>query len=261
MIGFLLIFIFQSCEKEGDEIETINDKCYQLTISRNDKVYQVFKFNDDNLLNQINYDTLGIIKEKIYYTYSIQQIKKDFFSKDSVLLSYQIYILNKNNAIDSIFTYTKYSGYSDLNHAYIFLYSDLRELNIIMDKIFSTNEHLDVNFEWDENNVSDKNFPINSGFPQYSYDYDDKPSIYKLLNAPIDVNFATLEIAKIPISTNNIKKISVKRLVNNDFTFDTVKYVLYNSQFVYHSNGFISSELRQYDNELVKFEYKIDTIK
>jgi hypothetical protein len=261
ILGLFIFITFVSCDKESNKTDLSLDKYYQLTVTRNDKVYQIFKFNNYNLLNQLNYDTLGVIKEKIYFTYSSQKIKKDFYNKDSVLLSYQIYLLNKNNTIDSIFTYNQPSELSDSKHACIFTYNKLGVLNVIMDKLFTTGDHLDVNFKWLENNVIEKYFPISSGFPQYSYEYDDKPSIYKLIKAPIDVNFGTRAVAEIPISTNNIKRINVKELVNNDFTFDTVKYELYNSQMTYDNNGYLRTEIRKYNNASVKFDYKLDTIK
>ena len=261
IFGLFIIITFVSCDKESNKTDLSLDKYYQLTVTRNDKVYQIFKFNNDNLLNQVNYDTLGVIKEKIYFTYSSQRIKRDLYNKDSVLLLYQIYLLNKNNTIDSIFTYNQPPELNDSKHAYIFTYAEFGVLNVIMDKLFTTGEHLDVNFKWSENNLIEKYFPISSGYPQYSYEYDDKPSIYKLIKAPIDVNFGTRAIAEIPISTNNIKRINVRELVNNDFTFDTVKYELYNSQMTYDNNGHLRTEIRKYNNASVKFDYKLDTIK
>lgn len=252
---------FISCDKDANKPVIEPDNKYQLTISRNNKLFEIFIFNDQQLLSQFNYDTFGIIKEKHYYHYSTQRIKKDFLDKDSVLLSYQIYKLDKNNLIDTILVYNKSTGFTQSNHGYIFKYSNLGKIDTIMDKAFSNNEHLDIGFVWSGNNVSEKKFPLSSGFPQYYYDYDNKPSIYKLIKAPVDVNIGTLEVAEIPLSDNNIKKVSVKKMVNNDFTFETITYELYNSSFIYNKDGYITSELRHYKDHAVKFDYKIDTIK
>lgn len=260
IIGLFLLFTLISCEKE-DNKQKVETKYYQLTVSRNDKVYQVFKFNGNNLLSQLNYDTLGVLKEKIYFTYSSQKIRKDYFNTDSVLQLSMIYKLNSSQNIDSIYTYSQPSNINDSKHAYIFSYSTKGNLDLIMDKVFLSGEHFDINFKWSGNNVAEKNFPFSSGYPQYSYEYDSNPSIYKLLNAPMDVNIGKLEVAEIPISCNNIKKVNVKKLVNNDFTFDTVKYELYNSQMTYDNNGYLRTEIRKYSNASVKFDYKLDTIK
>lgn len=260
ILGILFLFTLLSCDKsEKKQIDDIG--YYNLTISRNDKLFQVFKYNNDKLLSQINYDTLGIIKEKIYFSYSSLIIKKDFYTADSVLKLSMIYKLKSNSQIDTIYTINNPSEIDDLKHGYLFRYLTNGNLDLVMDKMFSTGEHLDINFKWIGNNVSEKNFSITTGYPHYSYEYDDHPSIYKLIKSPIDVNIGNLEVAEIPISNNNIKKVNIKKLVNNDLIFDTVRYELYNSQMTYDKSGYLKIEIRNYSTKTVRLDYKIDTIR
>jgi hypothetical protein len=261
LTGLIFFIVITSCEKDESKTDKKLDTNYQLTITRNSIIFQRFRYNDVNLLSQINYDNSGVIKEKIYYTYSAKEIRKDFYSKDSVLAFYQIYRCGNTYQTDSIITYYPLSGQVGTNHAYIVSYSDHGQIDTITDKVFSSNEHLEIVFAWLGKNLKEKKFPLGSGFPQYFYDYDDKPSIYQLIKAPIDVNIGRFEVAEIPISENNIKKVNIKKIVNHDFIFDTLYYELYHSTFIYNEYGYISSELRQYNSYVDKYEYKLDTLK
>lgn len=262
LFGLIILISIVSCKEESFPEEEKDTLFYQMTIFRNNKIYQEFTFDDNNLLKQLNYDTSGVLTEKIFLTYNANEIRKDFYDADSVLQSYQVYRLNDLDKIDTIFDYNQPIKVNDSKHAYIFNYSKVDgKLSVIMDKYFPTGEHLDVSFKWSGLNVTEKNYPISSGFPQYSYEYDSNPSIFKLIKAPIDVDFGELKVAEIPISVNNVKKVNIKKLVNDDFTFDTVRYELYNTQMSYDANGYLIEELRQYNNEVVKFEYLLDTIK
>lgn len=260
LIGSTIITAL-SCEKEVVNENDHSSKLIQLRINRNNKIYQIFNYADNELQSQINYDTMGIVIEKIYYFYEQNHITKNIYNTDSILETYQIYLLNDNQDVDTILTYYRLSDFSDTGFGLLFFYSDDGKLKTIMDKDLDGTEHLDIDFEWDGNNVNAKRFPLSSGFPQYYYEYDSNPSIYKLFNAPIDVNIARLEVAEIPMSENNISKVNVKQLINNDFTFDTVEYELYNSNFIYDEYGDVQEELRKYRNYSVVFDYEIDTLK
>lgn len=99
----------------------------------------------------------------------------------------------------------------------------------------STNSHyLTLSFIYDDKqNVLQKYYPSETGLPQYTYEYDDKNSIYHILNLP-----KTDELA---ISQNNITRVTVKKQsmswdeITGDPIYLTSDYELYSSVFTYDS--------------------------
>jgi hypothetical protein len=255
-IPILIISIcVASCKKDDSIIVSKESEKYKLSLYRNSKLFQSFGFNDQHLLSQINYDTMGFATEKIYYSYTAQKLRKDFFDADSSLQKYHYYKLDKNNRIDTVIAYyLLVDSFSDLNQRFIFKYSSNGKLDTIISKNYITNEHTDVSFNWSGENLKEKKY-LQPDLPKNYYEYDVNPSIYNLIHVPIDVDIYWNQIAVIPISKNNIIKHAI-------YISDTLKDIeSYNSDLTYDSKGYMSTENRHYINKTEKYEYKLDTLR
>lgn len=257
------MFTLINCDKseQPDNNEVIDSShIYKLEIKRNRNSYRDYIFSETEILEErlywqdsrakrINYkwNTCKLIQTKIYY--------------DDTGFNYWIdsIFYDENKRIDYIIPYW-YTDYCqclyNTNQYYILEYDDYNRLIQLIDYDSTYNNYLTLTFEYyAEQNVFRKYYPLNTGMPQYSYEYDDKNSYYQLINLP--------KIDEIAISNNNITKVHVKQqsLTWDEITEEPIYTVdesdLYTSTFIYDSLNYPIKELRYSNQGIDTFEYNL----
>ena len=263
-VCLILIAFVISCDKSEryDDPEPIDSiSTFRLEISLNGTPYKDYLFTTDEILEE-NIFTQDSKTKKVKYSWndfrSIQ--RKDYYDSDSVGFNYKIdsIFYDENMLIDYIIPYSYTDDCNCYYNPNIYILMEYDEQDFLSKYIEydSTYAHyLILSFVYENNNVSQKYYPLESGLPQYTYEYDDKNSIFQLLNLP--------KIDELAISDNNITKVSVRSQSmtwdesTGDPIYSTSEYELYSSDFIYDSLDFPVQEIRYSSTSIDTFTYKI----
>lgn len=249
----LSIFILTSCEKNNSEIDknTDEEKVYKLEISINESHYKTFTYTENGIIEEIIY-AKGSMDKRIIYTWN---------ENNTILVKKYFDALNINDRVDSLFYnesqqiklmiyyffVDKTQDFDNLNHYQLLEYNAKGQLANHIDYDSTYNHFLTLSYDYYMNgNVLRKFYPIDTGLPQDSLEYDDNKSIYTLLHLP--------KIDELSISNNNIIKITRKQQCRDDFDTYILEFIYYTSIFEYDDSGYPTKEIRKYS------ENKIDTL-
>ena len=238
-----------SCNEDEDDKST-ESTLSRLEIKNNKKIVKAYEYTDEGVQSEFDY-TQGILENKITYKrinnvllvkeyFNSEGVKKridSLFYKDNGEASYMIY-----------YFYTEVNhNFNHLNHYQIFEYNSNGQLIKHTDYDSTLNHFLTLTFEYNLNeNISKKYYPLETGLPQDSFEYDNQTSIYSQLRLP--------KIDEYSISKNNINKVTRRIQTYDGYEYSITEFKLYHSIFRYDNTGFPSKEIRFYSDS------KIDTL-
>ena len=247
LMKILLIALFLShlgCkEEENDKI--IESILYRIEIKNNNLIIKAYEYTAEGIQSEFHY-TRGIIDNKIIYNRNIDEtlLVKEYCNSEGIKKRIDSLFYNENGKVDYMIYYF-YSednhNFNHFNHYQILDYNSNGQLIKHTDYDSTHNHFLTLTFEYDLNeNISRKYYPLETGLPQDTLEYDNKTSIYNQLKLP--------EIDEYSISKNNINKITRRIQTYDGFDYSISEFELYHSIFHYENSGIPYKEIRFYSD-------------
>lgn len=265
---FSIIVLLFSCDnKESLEDNQFQDttSIWRLEITLNGNLYKDFLFSYNEIFEENIY--LGSSKaRKIEYEWNDSktiQIKK-YYDSSGFIFTVDSFFYDSNKRIKYQVSYYYTGKCKCLYNPNIYILFEYNEKDFpsMIIQYDSTNyNYLTQTFVYDnQNNVIEKNYPLETGLPQYKYEYDSKNSFFHDLNLP--------RIDELAISKSNITRVTIKQqyMTWNDPMVEPEKSIseeiLYYADFTYDSLNYPLREIRRYSTSKIDtFEYKKVKIK
>lgn len=254
---FISLTIVIGCEKDLND-KSIQESVFELKIDLNNSPYKSFIFSENGVKEEIIF-LEGNLDKKVIYSFNEEKsaLIKTYYDELNEKIRFDSLFFDQSQRVSLIVYYfysDKNQDFDNLDHYQLLEYNGLGKLATHIDYDSTYNHYLTLSYEYYPNgNVSRKLYPIDTGLPQDSMEYDNKKSIYSLLNLP--------EIDELGISNNNITKITRKQQSSDGFSTYESEFVYYSSIFEYDSNGYPIKEIRKYsENKIDTFTFEINEI-